>query len=301
MTEDMCRKFFSVWADFSDQLDKGNYKFNDDGYCEALFTDNKCNADFDKINAVCFWLFKQIMWDSSSSSIKEKINTNIIHYIMTWLIYMLRLKNDDQNDNVAKFNNKCINYDMNYISSIKDTNAYNIYKNFIDNKLYLMNTGIKDISKFYDAFRSLCNMYNEFNEDNPVCSTYLMKANEFVQKYNALNSVSDITEDDFYYQILSALSNDYDNFKKKCDNDQSIKFPSLSPIKKAQSSAISYDVASSSSTIASKLIPALLICSIPIFLGISYKYSLFGFDKRLHKQYLREKVKKIKKKMNHYI
>ncbi|SCL90390.1 CIR protein [Plasmodium chabaudi adami] len=301
MTEDMCRKFISVWADFSDQLDKGNYKFNDDGYCEALFTDNKCNTDFDKINAVCFWLFKQVMLDSSSSSIKEKINIDIVHYIMTWLIYMLRLKDDDKTDNVTKFNNKCINYDMNYINSIKDTNAYKTYKGLIDSKLYLMNTGIKDISKFYDAFRSLCNMYNEFNEDNPVCSTYLVKANEFVQKYNELNNASDITKDSLYYELLSTLSNDYDNFKKKCDNDQYINFPILSPIKKAQSSALSYDVASSSSSIASKLIPALLICSIPIFLVIAYKYSLFGFDKRLNKQYLREKVKKIKKKMNDYI
>ncbi|SCL89300.1 CIR protein [Plasmodium chabaudi chabaudi] len=288
MTEDMCRKFISVWADFSDQLDKGNYKFNDDGYCEALFTDNKCNTDFDKINAVCFWLFKQVMLDSSSSSIKEKINTDIIHYIMTWLIYMLRLKDDDKTDNVTKFNNKCINYDMNYINSIKDTNAYKTYKGLIDSKLYLMNAGIKDISKFYDAFRSLCNMYNEFNEDNPVCSTYLVKANEFVQKYNELNNASDITKDSLYYQVLSTLSNDYDNFIKK-RGAVCVDFPPLSAYSQ------------SSSTKSAIISVTFIFVAIPIFLGIAYKYSLFGFDKRLHKQYLREKVKKIKTKMNDYI
>ncbi|SCL94317.1 Plasmodium variant antigen protein Cir/Yir/Bir, putative, partial [Plasmodium chabaudi adami] len=57
----------------------------------------------------------------------------------------------------------------------------------------------------------------------------------------------------------------------------------------------------SSSSVASKLIPALLVFAIPIFLGIAYKYSLFGFDKRLHRQYLREKLKKINKKMASYV
>ncbi|VTZ68205.1 CIR protein [Plasmodium chabaudi chabaudi] len=295
----MCRNFISVWTDFPDQLDKGDYKFNDDGYCEALFTNKKCDTDLNKINAVSFWLFNKNFGDHSSLTKKANSNINIVHYIMIWLIYMLKLKNDTKVENIMNFYNKCINVGDEYIRSIADAETYNIYKDFINNKLYLMSTGIKDISKFYCAFKSLCNMYNEFNNDNPNCATCLVKANEFVKAYNELNSVSDITEDGFYYQILSELSNDYGNFKKKCDNDQSIKFPILSPIKKAQSSALSYDVASSSSSIATKLIPVLLIFgAIPIFLGVAYKYSLFGFDKRRHKQYLREKIKKIKKKMN---
>ncbi|CXH20729.1 BIR protein [Plasmodium berghei] len=56
----------------------------------------------------------------------------------------------------------------------------------------------------------------------------------------------------------------------------------------------------SSSSIGNKLFTVLSIFgAIAFFLGISYKYSLFGFRKRAQKQYLREKIKNIKKRMNH--
>ncbi|SCL84244.1 Plasmodium variant antigen protein Cir/Yir/Bir, putative, partial [Plasmodium chabaudi adami] len=69
----------------------------------------------------------------------------------------------------------------------------------------------------------------------------------------------------------------------------------------AHTTALNPEATPSSSSIASKLIPALLIFAIPLFLGIAYKYSLFGFDKRLQRQYIREKLKKIKKKMTNYV
>ncbi|CAD2112232.1 CIR protein PIR protein [Plasmodium vinckei] len=53
----------------------------------------------------------------------------------------------------------------------------------------------------------------------------------------------------------------------------------------------------SNSSTSSKLIPVLSIfVVIPIFLGIAYKYSLFGVDKLFQRQYLRKKLKKVKKK-----
>ncbi|SCL86521.1 Plasmodium variant antigen protein Cir/Yir/Bir, putative, partial [Plasmodium chabaudi chabaudi] len=104
-----------------------------------------------------------------------------------------------------------------------------------------------------------------------------------------------------YNQILPILSNGYDKFKKKCNNTQSSNFPPLPTTKTTQNVVEISEATSSSSSVASKLIPALLISSIPIFLGIAYKYSLFGFDKRFHRQYLREKLKKIKKKMASYV
>ncbi|SCL84343.1 Plasmodium variant antigen protein Cir/Yir/Bir, putative, partial [Plasmodium chabaudi adami] len=73
------------------------------------------------------------------------------------------------------------------------------------------------------------------------------------------------------------------------------------PKSSAQDQAESFGVTSSSSSIAKTLIPALLIFAIPIFLGVAYKYSLFGFDKQLKRIHSRENLKKIKKKMNRYI
>ncbi|SCL83482.1 Plasmodium variant antigen protein Cir/Yir/Bir, putative, partial [Plasmodium chabaudi chabaudi] len=121
-----------------------------------------------------------------------------------------------------------------------------------------------------------------------------------------LNDDSNNTEGSSHRKILTVLSTDYDIFKKKCNDDGYNDIPFLPPIKTTKKyieSSIQFsEVILSSSPIASKLIPVLSIFfAIPIFFGIAYKYSLFGFDKRLQRQYLREKIKKIKKKMSQYI
>ncbi|SCL92430.1 Plasmodium variant antigen protein Cir/Yir/Bir, putative, partial [Plasmodium chabaudi adami] len=210
-----CRKFDNVWNDFPESVgEDGNYKFTDDGYSENLFTKKICDNDIDKVNAVSFWLFVKSFGDDSSFTKNVDGNTNIFHYIMIWLIYTLKLKSDDK---VMEFYNKCINVGEDYISSIKDTNAYDIYKKLIDNKLFLMNRDIKDISIFYDALKSLCKMYNEFGDDDSSCTENLDYAKKFAKKYEILLNNNDTdTEDSLYSQILSILSTDYDNFVKKC-------------------------------------------------------------------------------------
>ncbi|SCL86381.1 Plasmodium variant antigen protein Cir/Yir/Bir, putative [Plasmodium chabaudi adami] len=291
MAENMCTGFKTVWDDFSDQLDGGKYKFNDDEYSTNLFT-NKSDNDIDKVNAVSFWLFEQNLWDDSSFTINEKSNTDIVHYIVIWLIHMLRLKGDDK---VMEFYNKCINDGDNYIKSIKytNTNAYKSYMGLINSKLCLMNTGIKDISTFYDAFKSLCNMYNEFDGDDPSCTQCLDDANKFAEKYEILfnNNNGTDTEGNLYSQILSILSTDYYNFINLCyeKKEGCGRFPCLPPYSRC------------SLTKNALISIAFIFVAIPIFLGFAYKHSLFGFGKRSQKHYLREKRKKTKRKMYNYI
>ncbi|VTZ67592.1 CIR protein [Plasmodium chabaudi chabaudi] len=290
----MCRSFYNVWTDFLDQLNEGDYKFNDDEYSTNLFT-NKSDNDIDKVNAVSFWLFEQNLWDCSSSSINAKSNTDIVYYIVIWLIHMLRLKNDGQIDNVINFYNTCIQPTQEYINSIKDTNsnAYNIYKKLIDNKLYLMNKDIKDISIFYDALKSLCNMYNKFDDDDSDCTQCLDDAKNFAKKYEILfnnnNNNGTDTEGSLYSQILSILSTDYYNFINLCyeKKEGCGRFPCLPPYSRC--------------SLTKNALITFIFVAIPIFLGFAYKYSLFGFGKRSQKQYLREKRKKIKRKEYNYI
>ncbi|SCL90819.1 Plasmodium variant antigen protein Cir/Yir/Bir, putative, partial [Plasmodium chabaudi adami] len=242
----------------------GNYKFNDDEYFKNFFTNKSCDNDIDKVNAISFWLFKQNLWDSSSSSINAKSNTDIVYYIVIWLIYMLRLKDGDQTSNVIKFYNTCIQPSPEYINSIKDTNAYNIYKKLIDNKLYLMNKDIKDISKIYDALKSLCNMYNEFDGDDSGCTENLDYAKKFAEKYEILlnnNNNDTDTEDSLYSQILSILSTDYYNFIDQCyeTKEGCGPFPALPDCSRC-------------SLIKNALISITFIfVAIPIFLGFAYK------------------------------
>ncbi|SCL88596.1 CIR protein [Plasmodium chabaudi adami] len=291
MTENMCRRFKTVWGDFPDRLDNGNYKFTDDAYFKNFFTNKNCDNDIDKVNAISFWLFEQNFGDGSSLTKNVNSNTNIFHYIMIWLIYTLKLKSDD---NVMKFYDTCINPAKGYINSIKDTNGYNTYKDLIDNKLYFNNTGIEDISKFYDALKSLCKMYNEFDRDDPGCTQCLDDANKFAEKYEILfnnNNNGTDTEGSLYSQILSILSTDYYNFINLCyeKKEGCGRFPCLPPYSRCpltKNALISI---------------AFIFVAIPIFLGFAYKYSLFGFGKRSQKQYLREKRKKAKRKVYNYI
>ncbi|EUD72211.1 hypothetical protein YYG_02912 [Plasmodium vinckei petteri] len=117
---------------------------------------------------------------------------------------------------------------------------------------------------------------------------------EISELYRALkNLYSSTTGNSSYREILSSLSTDYNNFKSDCDGKCNCynNIPTLPKIK-----------APPSLSIVSKLIPvSLIFAAMPIFLGIAYKYSLFEFDNRLQRQYLREKLKKIKMKMNHYM
>ncbi|SCL86011.1 CIR protein [Plasmodium chabaudi adami] len=289
MTENMCRRFKTVWGDFPDQLDKGDYKFNDDGYSD-LFTNIKCDNDIDKINVVSFWLFVQNFGDDSSFTINEKSNIDIVYYMVIWLIHMLRLKDGGQIDNVTEFYNKCINTGQSYINSANNARTYESYMGLINSKLCLMNEGIKDISKFYDAFKSLCNMYNGFNPDSPYCTQCLDDAKKFAKKYEILFNDTD-AEDSLYSQILSILSADYYNFINQCyeKKEGCGRFPCLPPYSRCpltKNALISI---------------TFIFVAIPIFLGFAYKHSLFGFGKRSQKQYLREKRKKIKSKMYNYI
>ncbi|SCL84804.1 Plasmodium variant antigen protein Cir/Yir/Bir, putative, partial [Plasmodium chabaudi adami] len=152
MAELMCRGFKSVWPDFSESVgEDGNIPSNINDYCETLFKNKKCDNYNDKVNALSFWLFEQNLWDSSSSSINAKSNTDIVYYIVIWLIHMLRLKDGDQIDNVMKFYSKYINIGEDQINFTNDVRTYKSYMGLINSKLYSMNTDIKDISKFYDA------------------------------------------------------------------------------------------------------------------------------------------------------
>ncbi|EAA18910.1 hypothetical protein YYC_05584 [Plasmodium yoelii 17X] len=132
---------------------------------------------------------------------------------MMWLGYMLSLKNNAGTNNLTYFYSTFINRDEKYNKAIKDPTDYKNYKNLIDKKQDFMNMDIRIISKFYDAFKILCNMYSEYKKENTYCKNYLKK-DKFVEKYEELNKDPNITEDSPCHQILSTLPTDYNNLKK---------------------------------------------------------------------------------------
>ncbi|ETB61218.1 hypothetical protein YYC_01157 [Plasmodium yoelii 17X] len=315
MDKRVCGILLSMCNSFSKNFDdKGNYQIIINGnilsnYCSS----NTCSDNLEKINAGCLYLLDAFFKDNSVFKTDANSNINIVEYIIIWLSYMLSLKQQvGTNTNLQYFYNTTINNDK-YQKSITGVEQYyKNYKDLIDKKKDLINMDMSNISKLYDAFYALCMMHFEFNEKSPDCGKYLVKAKEFVEKYKKLNNVSDTNKDSPYNKLLSTLSNDYDNFKKKCEIAKCNNIPPLQPIDQTkitgdfsehskQTSELtvkSSEVASSSSITSNLFIVLSIFGAIAFFLGISYKYSLFGFRKRFQKQKLREKLKNIKKRMN---
>ncbi|SCL83266.1 CIR protein [Plasmodium chabaudi chabaudi] len=228
-------------------------------------------------------LLKTFENNEVDASEKDKLT----QYAILWLSYKLK-KNKKITAEISDIYGKLKH------NNEKISEYYN-YKEQINN---VMNMDFKFLSKFYEALQILCGISTKFDDDTTNCSNCLGDAKKFVAEYEELNGNPNNTENSSYRKVLYSLSIEYNNFKNKCPV-----FQPLSDIKTTQSfvesSLESSEAISPSSSTASKLIAVLSIfVAMPIFLGIGYKYSLFGFDKRLQRQYLKEKLKKIKKKMN---
>ncbi|SCL90664.1 CIR protein [Plasmodium chabaudi adami] len=298
MSEKLCKAINAIdnpiVADLGDSLKlfiNNNLTSND--YCGPNESEEKgdCISYSKLVNYAFITLIKHFKYivDDDEGALEYD---NLVYYAILWLSYKLNRVSYVDFSNLNDFHNKYIKDNEEIIGD----KAYSSYKNSIEKKHDLMNMNIKDMLNFYTPLKSLCNMHIECNENNPNCTKCSQKAKEFVDEYQKLKNNSSIARNGLCSQILSTLSNDYDILKSKCKDCSS--FPT---IEETQHTAQGSEGTSSNLPIASKLIPVLLTFTIPFFLGVAYKYSLFGFDKRLQKQYLRERLKKLKKKMNHYM
>ncbi|SCL95941.1 CIR protein [Plasmodium chabaudi adami] len=217
---------------------------------------------------------------------KDKNNLEkdkLAQYATLWLCHKLNKNLQNGINNLNDVYNKYIKGNKEYFEKINGGGVYNSYEDFINKKQDMVNVNIKDMSKFYEALQILCKLYTGCNEKKKSYTNCLQDAKDFAKHFEGLNQDYNITENNLYREILFSLSTDYDDLKNVCAKNCSScnDIPTLSGIK-----------APPSSSIASKLIPVLLAFSISIFLGVAYKYSLFGFDKRFRRQYSREKLKK---------
>ncbi|CAD2097959.1 CIR protein PIR protein [Plasmodium vinckei petteri] len=211
-------------------------------------------------------------------TLKEKCNLEydkLAEYAILWLRYKLNQNAKFNNTKLNDFYTNHIKKNRYYNNKIKDNDNDSLtYKEIIDTKKDLM--GIKEMTKFSYPFKLLLLLYDKNSKNSGECP-YSDYAKYFAKEFEKLNNDSNINWNASYRKLLFTLSDDYNNLISKCTN-----FPPLPKIK----------------TPPNKLIPVLSTFSvIPVFLGIAYKYSLFGIDKLFQRQYLRKKLKKITKKM----
>ncbi|CAD2084700.1 PIR protein CIR protein [Plasmodium vinckei brucechwatti] len=262
-------------------------------YCHYKNNSGKCNGYFEAASSGVIHLLKNF----------KKYNLEddkLAEYAILWLSYKLNIKSKNKLTDLNDFYTNYIETNNYYNNKINGNDGLT-YKEIINKKKDLMN--IKEISKFNNPFHILFYLYYVYHDERLICEQYSRYAKTFADQFTVLNNDSKNIEGSPYSQILSTLSNDYKHLKKiYYGKNKSCDFPSLPELtpKKidAQPTTLRPEVTSSSSSISTTLIPALSTFSvIPVFLGIAYKYSLFGIDKLFQRQYLKKKLKKVKKKM----
>ncbi|KEG02869.1 hypothetical protein YYE_02703 [Plasmodium vinckei vinckei] len=253
------------------------YKQEIHNYCHCENSSGKCSCNdyFESASSGVFHLLTNLK-DTNGLDYDK-----LAEYAILFLSYKLKQHSKHSGTKLNDFYTKHIKSNKHYNNKIKNS-GNTTYMDIIDTNKDLMN--IIEMSNFNGLFSILFLLYNECNKSEFDCKKYSEKANEFVKIFEKLNSDSNINENTSYIKLLSTLSNDYDNFKsycgEKCSDCKDI--PILPKIK----------------TPPSKLIIVLSTFSvIPVFLGVAYKYSLFGIDKLFQRQYIRKKLKKVKKKM----
>ncbi|CDU20328.1 uncharacterized protein PY17X_1371900 [Plasmodium yoelii] len=297
MDDFLCRKFALLRTYLPDELNTNvtsdfeeNPNFKKYCYNQGSGV-NECNTDLDKITVGFLWLLEQYFTISKDISYNENNTNAFFLYVISWFSYKLKQNSEHNTTKINDFYTEYVNNSNKYGSFKSHAYRYTDLKEFIAEQKDLLNINIEDLSKFYDAFKLICSMYGNFETNKH--EQLPDNATSFVNKYTELKDDSNI-KGTLHSQLLSALLTDYNNLKEKCKDIQ--------PLPEITSNiyALSSGYTSSSSSIGKKLFTVLSIFgAIAFLLGISYKYSLFGFRKRAQKQYLREKIKKIKKRMNH--
>ncbi|CAD2095041.1 CIR protein PIR protein [Plasmodium vinckei] len=284
-------------------------------YCHYGDTSGNCSDYFQMASSGVIYVLKTL----------EKYNLGydkLAEYAILWLIYKLNVQEKSGDMNLNDFYTNYIVNNNCYKDKIKGDPSMT-YMEIIDKIKDLMNINNEEISKFSYPFSILFNLYDMVYYGYVDCENKSNYAKNFADKFKELNNDSNNIEGSLYNKMISTLSNDYNKLKniyhsknKSCDFPS---LPELNPKKgpaqnvvdnsvektvekpgqsSAQLTALPSEGTSSSSSISTTLIPGLSVVSvIPLFFGIAYKYSLFGIDKIFQRQYIRKKLKKVKKKM----
>ncbi|ETB57993.1 hypothetical protein YYC_04769 [Plasmodium yoelii 17X] len=312
----MCGKFDTFWKFFRDELKESKeYDFKNTFFNEYCHNNN-CESDVNKINAGCLRLFNDMFSDYGSSFDSNTYKDEIV-CIMIWLGYILSLKSHDRINTLNDFYSNHIQNNEEYSKHKINDQKYNNYKQIIDETKEYMDININDMSKLYELLKLLCKMNTGYASKNS--SQISEHADKFFNKYKELFNDDNNIDNSTYSKVLLVLSNYYNNIEiGRHYNDISIKRPSLptkkisknvnvgdsKEIKTTESSnetgksdiemtTMSSNITLLGSSLINKLVIVLSIFgAIAILLGISYKYSLFGFRKRSQKQHLRENLKK---------
>ncbi|CDS44604.1 YIR protein, partial [Plasmodium yoelii] len=185
MSKGLCDAINVIDRSFDDDPNNsGEFVYGDllNTYCP----DSNCSSDDEKIISG-FIMLLNTLDDGTIDGDK------LVEYAILWLIYKLNQKKGNEPIILDNFYTDYIKTNSCYIKHISNNSDSSIKKDdIICKKISMMNIDIKDISNFYDAFKSLFNMYSEiYPENNIQCKTCLENAGELFEKYEKLKNALD--------------------------------------------------------------------------------------------------------------
>ncbi|CXH20047.1 Plasmodium variant antigen protein Cir/Yir/Bir, putative [Plasmodium berghei] len=262
-----CDEFDAFWKPFPDELNNsGNYNFRNrffNKYCP----NNNCDVDIDIVNDGCLWLFNNF-FGSFGISLYRNTYKDMVVCVMIWLSYKLNQKTEHRTTKLNDFYSNYIQNRTEYAKHKPNDETYDNYNKILDEIKEYMDIDINNIS-YNKVLLVLFKCYENFGK-NTVLNITSTNCPSLPTKKTAENG-----------SISS--SKEIKTIESSSKTEQS--FHITTPV--------SSNTILSSSSLVNKLIPVLsTLVAIAIFLGISYKYMLFGFRKRTQKQHLRENVKK---------
>ncbi|VTZ73142.1 PIR protein [Plasmodium yoelii] len=274
MSKELCGIINTIDEYFAGDPKKSR-EYNSTDFFNMFLSDCICSSDEEQI--ICGFIILLNALDEGSID-----SDKLVEYAILWLSYKLNQKKENGTTRLNDFHTGHIKQNGCYNKQIAagSGSGKKIHMGVIDTKIESMNIDIKDISNFYDAFKSLCNMYSEIGAEDYQCNKCLENAGELFEKYEKLKNALDINKGSSYLQLLSSLSNDYKNFENEYNY---VKCTNSSPFVACPRSSVTKNTLISI---------AIIFVAASILLGVSYKYSLFGFRKRSQKQYLKEMLKK---------
>ncbi|EAA21373.1 putative yir3 protein [Plasmodium yoelii yoelii] len=259
---------------------KNSKGYNSISHFDYYCPNSKCDTDEKKIISAFIALIPLF---NGMDDVENLESDKLAEYAILWLSYKLNQKTENGTTKLYDFYTKHIEKNSCYKENIPNNSNSKINISVIENKIKSMNMNIKDISNFYDPFKSLCNLYRELDANNKQCMPCLENVGEFFEKCEKVKNTLDISKGSSYSQLWYSLSNDYDKFKEKYNN--------------VKCGYVSSPVACPRSSVTKNTLIkiAIIFVAASILFGVSYKYSLFGFRKKVKKR-LRRKLKSLRRK-----
>ncbi|SCM03540.1 CIR protein [Plasmodium chabaudi chabaudi] len=240
MSYHVCEMFNSLYSQLPDD---GNEENRANGgsllyetYCPKTEENyQKCNSEFEKINAGFVYLVEQLFGNVNSDGEHEDQKDHYVYYGFLWISYKLQQSN-------RKSSNPIGLYDF-FNKHIVKGDWYEVVEEYVQPKIYLLNNNVNIdlMSDIYYILKSICNKFSNLSENFDYLEDFrkyyesVKKCGENILKKKSNDGDTDNVDQIYVdlYDMLKNVYNEYRNYyyEKNPQNDVPPELPNIEEIK----------------------------------------------------------------------